>query len=77
MTTLDFITEDAAITFYNSEWGKETIAFNGKVVSEKISLCGTRHEFTIDNENYEVITSLVFNSIIGLKNSVKEKRQAG
>ncbi|QEE48907.1 hypothetical protein FUA48_04740 [Flavobacterium alkalisoli] len=72
MTTLDFTVGEAAITFYNNDWGKETVTYNGKVVSEKTSVFGTRHEFTVDEDTYELITSLVINSTIGLKTQLRK-----
>lgn len=56
MTTTDFTLNDNAITVYQNGL-EETIAFNGKNVSQKNALFGTRHEFVIENDNYEVITA--------------------
>lgn len=67
MTTLDFTVNETSICFYNSITGKETITVNGEVVSEKRSFFGTRHEFFIEGDTYEVITSQVIGNIIGIK----------
>lgn len=67
MTTIDFAVDDTHVTLYNSIAGKETITVNGKTVSEKHSFFGTRHEFDVDGDTYEVITALQFWNIIGIK----------
>ena len=72
MTTTDFTTNSDSIVFYNSAMGKETIVVNGKKVSEKYSFFGTRHEFTIDDDNYEVVTSFIINSTIGVKAQLRK-----
>ncbi|KGO81162.1 hypothetical protein Q763_08755 [Flavobacterium beibuense F44-8] len=56
MTTTDFTLNDTAITVYQNGL-EETITYNGKSVSQKSALFGTRHEFVIENDNYEVITA--------------------
>lgn len=67
MTATDFTIDQTNITVYNSNTGKETITVNGKTVSEKYSFLGTRHEFTLEEDNYEVLTSLAFWKTIGVK----------
>ena len=61
MTTTDFTLNNTAITVYQNGL-KETITFNGKSVSPKNTLFGTRHEFVIENDNYEVITAFDYTS---------------
>ncbi len=61
MTTTNFTFNDTAITVYQNGL-EETITFNGKSVSQKNALFGTRHEFVIENDNYEVITAFDYAS---------------
>ncbi|NDI99604.1 hypothetical protein GWA97_11005 [Flavobacterium sp. LaA7.5] len=67
MTTADFIIEDTNVTVYNTNLGKEIVVVNGKSVSEKYSVFGTRHEFIFENDTYEVLTSFLFWNVIGIK----------
>ncbi|AXG73984.1 hypothetical protein DVK85_06895 [Flavobacterium arcticum] len=67
MTTIDFAVDDTHVTLYNSIAGKETITVNGKTVSEKHSFFGTRHEFTFEDDTYEVITAMQCWQTIGVK----------
>ena len=46
--------DDNRIEFYNSIWGKETITYNGEVVSESNSIMGDVHRFYVDEEGEEV-----------------------
>jgi hypothetical protein len=46
--------EDNKIEFYNTILGKETIKVNGKIVSEKSSMTGTEHNFTITENTNEM-----------------------
>lgn len=84
MTTTDFTLNDTAITVYQNGL-EETITYKGKSVSQKSALFGTRHEFVIENDNYEVITAFDYtnrwdNKVQFRKNGklLEEKRmQAG
>ncbi len=67
MTTIDFAVDDTHVSLYNTIAGKETVTVNGKIVSERYSFFGTRHEFDVDGDTYEVITALQFWNIIGIK----------
>ena len=75
MTATDFTIDQTNITVYNSNTGKETITVNGKTVSEKYSLFGTRHEFSLEEDTYEVLTSFVFWKTIGLKIQIRKNGQ--
>ncbi|GGB84400.1 hypothetical protein GCM10007424_25540 [Flavobacterium suaedae] len=75
MTATDFTIDQTNITVYNSNTGKETITVNGKTVSEKYSLFGTRHEFSLEEDNYEVLTSFVFWKTIGVKIQLRKNGQ--
>lgn len=84
MTTTNFTLNDTSITVYQNGL-EETITYNGKSVSQKSALFGTRHEFVIENDNYEVITAFDYagrwdNKVQFRKNGklLEEKRmQAG
>lgn len=72
MKCAEYTFDDTIIAFYNSNWGKETVTVNGKVVSEKSSVLGTRHEFSVDNDNYELITSFVISRTIGIESELRK-----
>lgn len=60
--------EENKIEFFNTILGKETIKVNGKIVSEKRSITGTEHNFTItENANevpYKFTTGYGINGVI-------------
>ena len=58
---------DNKIEFHNSIIGKETVLINNKIISQKYSILGTEHKFSIDGENYQLKSSCEFIKTIGVK----------
>lgn len=56
MKYTEFEINNHKIEFLNSLFGKETICLNGRKVSEKYSLTGTKHDFRMDNESFQIIS---------------------
>lgn len=66
MKCAEFIVDNNVIEFYNSNLGQETILVNGVVASKKRSLLCTRHKFTINAVNYELISSFHLGEVVGI-----------
>ncbi len=53
----EFNFDNNKIEFLNSIFGKETIRLNGKKVSERYSITGTKHDFKIGKEDYRIMST--------------------
>lgn len=78
MKQVTFYIDNSTIQFTNDWMGNETIMVNGKQVSKKFSFFGTKHHFTLDNnniiDNYSIVSDVSFknNIVISLyKNNIK------
>jgi len=57
------------IEFHNNIWGKEKVVVNGKVESEKSSVFGTYHDFSVDKEGKKVkyrLKSMIDEATMGI-----------
>jgi hypothetical protein len=52
MKYIEYNIDNNKIEFLNSILGKETIVINGEKVSEKFSITGTEHHFTIKSNHF-------------------------
>lgn len=59
MKYTEFEINNHKIEFLNSLFGKETICLNGRKVSEKYSITGTNHDFRMDNESFQILSTHV------------------
>ena len=68
MKITTFYDNQNQIEYHNNGFGKETILLNGKDVSSKWSLFGSKHIFTNDNDTYQLNTDYgLFGLIFTLK----------
>ena len=55
---LSLMLEDVQLELFNNFWGRETVTYNGEIVSQINSIFGGRHKFDVqekgENVNYEV-----------------------
>jgi hypothetical protein len=52
MKYTEYTIDNDKIEFLNSILGKETVVVNGEKVSEKFSITGTEHHFTIESNHF-------------------------
>jgi hypothetical protein len=52
MKYTEYTIDNDKIEFLNSILGKETVVVNGEKVSEKFSITGTKHHFTIKSNHF-------------------------
>lgn len=75
MKYADFKINGNAIEFHNSIVGQETVFVNGKVVSTKYSIFGTKHKFDLDGKQYKLISRLQPLIGIGVKLKLMENEE--
>ena len=63
----EYIINEKRIEFHNSIIGKETVLIDKKVISQKYSILGTEHKFSIDGEDYHIKSSVELFKTIGVK----------
>ena len=74
MKYADFKIDETTIEFHNSLVGNEKVLVDGKVVSEKFSIFGTKHKFELNNKEFQLISSTIFLGI-GLKLELTENEK--
>ena len=68
----EFKIEDNIIEFHNSIIGKETVYVNGKNISEKYSVFGTKHNFELNKRLFQLKSSCQSFSGIGVNLELSE-----
>jgi len=58
MKYADFKINENTIEFHNSLFGNEKVLVDGKVVSEKFSIFGTKHKFELNKKEYQIKSGL-------------------
>lgn len=54
------LSEEVTLDLFNSIFGKESVFYNGELVSEKRSLFGATHDFEIEENGYWATYSIRF-----------------
>jgi len=58
MKCADFKINGNSIEFHNSLVGNEKVLVDGKVVSKKFSIFGTKHKFELNQKEYQIKSGL-------------------